>query len=100
MGGGDSGHGDANANQQPDGPAGPRVDSGNSWSTAWLGAGPSSCGDSKCYVLSDDKPECYRFDQVTGNNQTAAMGQNFAPLSLRVLDAQGRPVVAPPSHSR
>ena len=33
------------------------------------------------------------FDQVTGNNQSAAMGQNFAPLSLRVLDAQGRPVV-------
>lgn len=32
------------------------------------------------------------FDQVTGNNQSAAMGQNFAPLSLRVLDAQGRPV--------
>ena len=33
------------------------------------------------------------FDQVTGNNQSVAIGQNFAPLSLRVLDAQGRPVV-------
>lgn len=33
-----------------------------------------------------------RFDQVTGNNQIVATGQNFTPLSLRILDSQNRPV--------